>query len=49
MLYESHNTLGHNGTTSLYQFVKRQYYWKDFKESVQKFVRHCPQCQTTNL
>ena len=40
MLYESHTSLGHNVTTRLYKFLKTQYYWK---------VRHCLQCQTTNL
>ena len=48
-LYESQNSLGHCGTTRLYQFLKKQYYWKGLWESVQKFVRYCPQCQTTNL
>ena len=46
---ESHNSIGHNGTTQLYQCLKRQYYQNGLKESVQKFVRHCLQCQTTNL
>ena len=46
LLYESHNGLDHNGTTRLYQFLKRQYYWKGLKESAQKFVRNCPQCET---
>ena len=49
MFYESHNGLGHSGTTRLFQFLNRQYYWKGLKESVQKLVRHCLQCQTTNL
>ena len=42
VLYETHNSLGHNGTTGLYQLVKRLYYWKGLKESVQRFVRHNP-------
>ena len=37
MLDESHNSLCYNGTTRLYQFLKRQYYWKGLKESVQNF------------
>ena len=49
MLYECNDNLGHNDTTRLYQFLKRQYYWKGLKESVQKSVIHCLQCQTTNL
>ena len=49
MFYESHNSLGYNGTTRLYQYLKRQYHWKGLQESVQKFVKHCTQCQTTNL
>ena len=38
ILCESHNSPGHNGTTRVYQFLKRQYYWKGLKESVQKIV-----------
>ena len=36
-------------TTRLYKFLKRLYYSKGLRESVKKYVRHCPQCQTTNL
>ena len=25
--YESHNALGHNGLTRLYNFIKKHYYW----------------------
>ena len=42
VLYESHKSSGHNSTTKLYQILKRQYYQKGFKESVQFFVRHYP-------
>ena len=45
MLYESQNSLGHNGTTRFYQFLKRQCNQKCLKESVQKFVRDCLKCQ----
>ena len=31
VLYESHNSLGHNFTTQLYQFLKSQYYVKASK------------------
>ena len=44
-----HIILGYNGTTRLHQFLKRQYYWKGLKTSVQKYVRHCQKCQNTNL
>ena len=27
-LYESHNALGHNGSTRLYHLIRRHYYWK---------------------
>ena len=49
ILYESHNSLGHNGITRLHKLLKMQYDWKGLKESMQRYVRHCPQCQTTNL
>ena len=45
VLYGSHNSLCHNGTTRLYKFLKRQYYWKTLKDSVKNFVRHYLQCQ----
>ena len=45
MLYESHTSLGQNGTTRLYQFLKG----KGFKKAGKKFVRHCLQCQITNV
>ena len=53
LLYESHNGLDHNGTTRLYQFLKRQYYWKGLKESAQNlsgFVHNVKQqiLQTPN-
>ena len=38
VLYESHNSLGYNGTTSLYQFLKKKYYWKHLKETVQNLA-----------
>ena len=38
VLYESHKSLGYNGTTRFYNFLKRQHYWKDLKETVLKFV-----------
>ena len=44
MLYEGHYSLAYNGTIQLHQ-----YSWNSFKEAVQKFVKHCLQCQTTNL
>ena len=30
VLYKSHNSVGQSSTTRLYQFLKRQYYWKSF-------------------
>ena len=28
ILYECHNALGHNGSTRMYHFIRRYYYWK---------------------
>ena len=28
ILYKSHNTQGHNGSTRMYHFIRRHYYWK---------------------
>ena len=45
ILYECHNALGHNGTTRLYTFIKRFYYWKKLYQDCSKYVRSCAECQ----
>ena len=48
-LYEIHNALGHNGSTRLYSFIKRYYYWEKLCWHCNKYVRSCPECQQVIL
>ena len=41
----AHDELGHNGTHRTYTILKRLYYWKGLKLSIQKHIRMCYQCQ----
>ena len=43
-----HDELGHNGTYRTYILLKRLYYWKGLKPSVEKHVKMCYQCQRRN-
>ena len=43
-----HDKLGHNGTHRTYILLKRLYYWKGLKPSVEKHIKRCYQCQRRN-
>ena len=43
-----HDELGHNGTHRTYILLKRLYYWKGLKLSVEKHIKRCYQCQRRN-
>ena len=43
-----HDELGHNGTHRTYILLKRLYYWKGLKPSVEKHIKMCYQCQRRN-
>ena len=44
----AHDELGHNGTHRMYILLKRLYYVKDLKPSVEKHIKMCYQCQRRN-
>ena len=44
----AHDELGHNGTHRTYTILKRLYYWKGLKPSVEKHIKMCYQCQRRN-
>ena len=44
----AHDELGHNGTHRTYPLLKRLYYWKGLKPSVEKHIKVCYQCQKKN-
>ena len=44
----AHDELGHNGTHRTYAMLKRLYYWKGLKPSVEKHIKTCYQCQRRN-
>ena len=48
ILWMVHDNLGHNGTHRMYTLLKRLYYWKGLKPSVEKHIKLCYQCQRRN-
>ena len=48
ILRMAHDELGHNGTHRTYTILKRLYYWKGLKPSIEKHIRMCYQCQRRN-
>ena len=44
----AHDELGHNGTHRTYTILKRLYYWKVLKPSIEKHIKMCYQCQRRN-
>ena len=48
VLHMAHDKLGHNGTHRKYILLKRLYYWKGLKPSVEKHIKRCHQCQRRN-
>ena len=48
ILQMAHDELGHNGTHRTYILLKRLYYWKGLKPSVEKHIKMCYQCQRRN-
>ena len=45
ILRMAHDELGHNGTHRTYTMLKRLYYWKGLKPSVEKHIKTYYQCQ----
>ena len=45
----AHDDLGHNGTPRTYALIKRMFYWKGLKKSVEKYVAECTICQKHNV
>ena len=48
ILRMAHDELGHNGTHRIYTMLKRLFYWKGLKPSVEKHIKTCYQCQRRN-
>ena len=48
ILQMAHDELGHNRTHRTYTLLKRLYYWKGLKPSVEKHIKMCYQCQRRN-
>ena len=48
ILRMAHDELGHNGTHRTYTILKRLYYWKGLKPSIEKHIKMCYQCQKRN-
>ena len=48
ILRMTHDELGHNGTHQTYTLLKRLYYWKGLRPSVEKHIKMWYQCQRRN-
>ena len=48
VLRMAHDHLGHNSTHRTYTLLKKLYYWKGLKPSVEKHIKMCYQCQRRN-
>ena len=48
ILRMAYDELGHNGTHRTYTILKRLYYWKGLKPSIEKHIKMCYQCQRRN-
>ena len=48
ILQMAHDGLGHISTHSTYTILKRLYYWKGLKPSIEKHIKMCYQCQRRN-
>ena len=48
ILRMAHDEFGHNGTHRTYTTLKRLYYWKGLKPSIEKHIKMCYQCQRRN-
>ena len=44
-----HDLLGHNGTTQLYRYIRRFYFWQKLKQDSAKHVHQCRECQQVSL
>ena len=49
ILYKSHNSIGHNISTKLYNFIKRFYYCKILYQVCNDYVISCTECQQATL
>ena len=41
--------MGHNGTTQLYGYIRRFYFWQKLKQDCTKPVHQCKECQQVSL
>ena len=48
ILQMAHDELGHNGKHRAYILLKRLYYWKGLKLSMETHIKRCYQCQRRN-
>ena len=44
VLVEAHDKLGHQGATLTYCLIKWQYYWKNVKKDIRKYIAQCALC-----
>ena len=44
VLVESHDKLGHQGSTCTYCLIKHQYHWKGMNKDIRKYLAQCTLC-----
>ena len=44
-----HDLMGHNGTTQLYVYIRRLYFWQKLKQDCTKYMHQCTECQQVPL
>ena len=44
-----HDLMGHNGTTHLYGYIRRFYFWQKLKQDCTKHMHQCKECQHISL
>ena len=45
LVSDTHKSLGHSGTTTVYDVLRKHYWWSDMHSDIQDWLSACPQCQ----
>ena len=49
VLTMTHNLLGHNGTTRLYNYIRQFYFWQELKQDCANHTHKFKDCQQVSL
>ena len=45
IVHHFHTSFGHPGIATLFDLIKKRWWWPNMKEDIQNWIRNCPQCQ----